>query len=87
MNQPAHDTLEQAVRGLLDQYFNDLDGAPPSALHEMVVQRVERTLFEYVLIRTRGNLTQAAELLGITRNTLRRKLKEQELYPQSSSSS
>jgi len=70
-----HPSFEEAVRALLDQYFADLDGAPASALYEMVIQRVERTLFEYVLIRTHGNITQAADLLGIARNTLRPKPK------------
>ncbi|GAB6080038.1 MAG: helix-turn-helix domain-containing protein [Hydrogenophilus thermoluteolus] len=75
------DTLCIAVKTMLDRYFVDLDGAPPSDLHAMVMKRVERTLFEYVLIRTHGNITRASELLGVTRNTLRRKLKEHDLYP------
>jgi Fis family transcriptional regulator len=78
---PSGDPLSTAVRATLDRYFTDLDGAAPSDLHDLVMRRVERTLFEYVLIRTHGNLTRAAELLGVTRNTLRRKLKEHDLYP------
>ncbi|MFN3565771.1 MAG: helix-turn-helix domain-containing protein [Burkholderiaceae bacterium] len=63
----------------LDRYFADLDGAKPHALHEMVLQAVERPLLQYAMARARGNQSAAAELLGINRNTLRKKLQDYRL--------
>jgi Fis family transcriptional regulator, factor for inversion stimulation protein len=68
------ETLEQAVVRNLEQYFADLDGAKPHALHEMVLQAVERPLLKFALERAGGNQSAAADLLGINRNTLRKKL-------------
>lgn len=73
------ETLEQAVLRSLDQYFADLDGAKPHALHEMVLQAVERPLLQYAMARAAGNQSAAAELLGINRNTLRKKLQDYRL--------
>ncbi|GIL06522.1 Fis family transcriptional regulator [Betaproteobacteria bacterium PRO7] len=73
------ETLEQAVLRSLDQYFADLDGAKPHALHEMVLQAVERPLLQYAMARAGGNQSAAAELLGINRNTLRKKLQDYRL--------
>ena len=60
----------------LDQYFRDLDGARPHQLHGMVMQAVERPLLQFALDRSAGNQSAAADLLGINRNTLRKKLIE-----------
>ena len=68
------ETIEQAVVRNLEQYFADLGGAKPHALHEMVLQAVERPLLKFALDRTAGNQSAAADLLGINRNTLRKKL-------------
>jgi len=71
---PRQETLEQSVLRSLDQYFSDLDGARPHALHELVMQAVERPLLKFAVDRCSGNQSAAADLLGINRNTLRRKL-------------
>lgn len=68
------DTLEQSVLRSLDRYFSDLNGARPHALHELVMQAVERPLLKFAVDRCAGNQSAAADLLGINRNTLRRKL-------------
>jgi len=68
--------LAICVAHVLDRYFADLDGETPDALYEMVMRQVERPLLEYALRRARGNQTHAAQLLGITRNTLRRKISD-----------
>jgi Fis family transcriptional regulator len=70
------ETLEQCVFRSLEQYFADLDGARPHALHEMVLGAIERPLLQFALQRCDGNQSAAADLLGINRNTLRRKLQE-----------
>jgi Fis family transcriptional regulator len=71
---PPQETLEQSVLRSLDRYFSDLDGARPHALHELVMHAVERPLLKFALDRCAGNQSAAADLLGINRNTLRRKL-------------
>jgi Fis family transcriptional regulator len=70
------ETLEQSVLRSLDQYFADLNGAKPHALHEMVMGAVERPLLRFAVERCAGNQSAAADLLGINRNTLRRKLQD-----------
>ena len=67
--------LVRSVRRAIDGYFRDLDGEEPCGVYEMVISCVERPLIEAVLTRVDGNQTQAAQMLGINRNTLRKKMK------------
>jgi Fis family transcriptional regulator len=67
--------LARAVRKALDSYFRDLDGERPAPLHDMVIACVEMPLIQSILDRVDGNQTHAAELLGMNRNTLRKKMK------------
>ncbi|WP_334108664.1 Fis family transcriptional regulator [Methylobacillus sp.] len=71
--------LTSCVRAALDEYFKDLDGQPPHAVYDMVLQCVEKPLLEYVLNRAGGNQSKAAEILGLNRNTLRKKLQQHNL--------
>ncbi|APZ44047.1 DNA-binding transcriptional regulator Fis [Acidihalobacter ferrooxydans] len=71
--------LTHAVRRSIDAYFAALDGHEPSALYRMVLAEVERPLLEAVLAQTQGNQCRAAAYLGISRGTLRKKLKEYNL--------
>ena len=73
------ETIEQCILRSLNEYFDNLHGAKPHALHEMVLQAVERPLIRFAIERTNGNQSAAAELLGINRNTLRKKLTEYRL--------
>jgi Fis family transcriptional regulator len=73
------ETIEQCIVRALDQYFADLGGAKPHPLHEMVMQAVERPLLRFAMERCAGNQSLAAELLGMNRNTLRKKLQEHSL--------
>lgn len=66
--------LAQQVRLSLQRYFEDLNGQPAVELYELVIAQVEKPLLEIVMCETRGNLTKAAQLLGINRATLRTKL-------------
>ncbi|MBK6980102.1 MAG: Fis family transcriptional regulator [Betaproteobacteria bacterium] len=68
--------LSSTVRKMMKQYFKDLDGEKTCGIYNMVVNCVERPLLEVVMNHARGNQTRAAELLGINRNTLRKKLQE-----------
>lgn len=63
------------VRRALGEYFSDLDGeAPCCNLYDMVMNCVEKPLVEMVLGQVGGNQSRAAEMLGINRNTLRKKM-------------
>ena len=67
------------VRQAVHDYFRDLDGEDPiCAIHEMVMNCVEKPLIETVMHHVGGNKTRGAELLGINRNTLRKKLLQYE---------
>ena len=71
--------LGSAVQTALSCYFRDLDGHPPDDLYDMVINEVERPLFEAVMNHARGNQSKAAKLLGINRSTLRKKLEHYRL--------
>jgi Fis family transcriptional regulator len=71
--------IDDCVKRNLNRYFRDLDGQKPCAIYDMVIQSVERPMLEVVMHQAGGNQTVAAELLGINRNTLRRKLAEHQL--------
>ena len=71
--------IADAVIRTLDQYFRDLDGEKPAAIHDMVIRHVERPMLQFVLQQAKGNQTVAADMLGINRNTLRRKLADYKL--------
>ncbi|MBI5330790.1 MAG: Fis family transcriptional regulator [Betaproteobacteria bacterium] len=68
--------LAACVRQVLGQYFRDLDGETPSGIYDMVLHSVEKPLLELILDRADGNQSRAAEMLGINRNTLRKKMSQ-----------
>ena len=68
--------LSSTVRKVMKQYFKDLDGEKCSGIYEMVVAAVEKPMLEVVMFQAQGNQTRAAQLLGVNRNTLRKKLKK-----------
>ncbi|HSW05043.1 Fis family transcriptional regulator [Aquabacterium sp.] len=71
--------IEECIRDSLEQYFKDLHGTEPHAVHDMVVATVEKPMLEVVMKHADGNQSKAAEWLGINRNTLRRKLLDHKL--------
>jgi Fis family transcriptional regulator len=71
--------LSACVRGALEGYFKDLDGEPPHAVYDMLIHCVEKPLLQYVMNRANGNQSKAAEILGLNRNTLRKKLKQHKI--------
>lgn len=74
-----HNDISACVTGALEKYFRDLDGEMPCAIYDMVLRNVEKPMLEVVLQQAGGNQTLAAEMLGINRNTLRKKLTEYQL--------
>jgi Fis family transcriptional regulator, factor for inversion stimulation protein len=71
--------LSMSVKQSLDDYFKHLDGQPPHAIYDMVLGCVEKPMLEYILNHVGGNQSKAAEILGLNRNTLRKKMAEYNL--------
>ena len=71
--------IGKSVERSLDEYFRRLDGEPPHGIYDMVIAHVERALLSSMLERSNGNQTQAADMLGLNRNTLRAKLAKYKL--------
>ncbi|MFZ2302213.1 MAG: Fis family transcriptional regulator [Gallionella sp.] len=69
--------MARYVRKTLKEYFKDLDGEEPCCdMFDMVMDCVEKPLLEMVLEHVGGNQTRASEMLGINRNTLRKKMQQ-----------
>jgi two-component system nitrogen regulation response regulator GlnG len=74
------ETLSQAVERHLRAYFaGHKDGLPSPGVHDRILQEVERPLIQLTLTATRGNQIRAAHVLGLNRNTLRKKIRELEI--------
>ena len=69
--------LSSAVERYLADYFTSFgDDLPPSGLHGRILREVEYPLIAAALAATRGNQVKAADLLGVNRNTLRKKIRD-----------
>ncbi len=66
--------LSDAINESLEDYFKHLDGQPPHAIYDMVLGCVEKPMLEFILNKVGGNQSKAAEILGLNRNTLRKKM-------------
>ena len=71
----SQNTLRDSVKETMEAYLKQLDGASAGQVYSMFLQEVETPLLETVMAYVRGNQSKAAELLGINRGTLRKKLK------------
>jgi two-component system nitrogen regulation response regulator GlnG len=69
---PTFETLIE--RGLSGEFIGGPDGLPRPGLYDRVLEQVERPLITMTLGATRGNQVRAAEILGLNRNTLRKKI-------------
>jgi two-component system nitrogen regulation response regulator GlnG len=78
-------SLEEIVRLKLKEYFRQTGDVEPSDLYALIIERIERPLIELTLERTGGNQLQAAAILGINRNTLRKKIAALKITPRRSS--
>lgn len=71
--------LSEAVHTALHTYFEQLNGHEPNGLYNAVLQEFEKPLLTCVMEHYDGNQTRAAEVLGISRVTLRKKLQSYNL--------
>ena len=67
--------LRSQAEEALQSYFEALNGHKPAHLYELVMREVEEPLFKVVMGHVHGNQSRAAEVLGINRGTLRKKLR------------
>ncbi len=74
-NEPLRVHVERVVR----EYFSMLGDEMPTDLYELILKQVEEPLLSVVLEKTRGNQTKCAQILGLNRGTLRKKLKTYDL--------
>jgi len=73
----AEETLASSVERCLNRYFAGFGGAlPPPGLYHRILREIEYPLLSAALAATRGNQIRAADLLGLNRNTLRKKIRE-----------
>jgi two-component system nitrogen regulation response regulator GlnG len=76
----ADESLSSAVERHLATYFAGFeDGLPPAGLYHRILREIEQPLLTAALAATRGNQIRAADLLGVNRNTLRKKIKDLEI--------
>jgi Fis family transcriptional regulator len=68
--------LADCVKRSLERYFKDMDGEKPTSIYDMVLRNIEKPMIETVLYRAEGNQSLAAEMLGINRATLRKKMQQ-----------
>jgi len=66
--------LAGCVRKVLNQYFKDLNGESAANIYDMVLNCIERPVIQIVMHRAGNNQSKAADMLGINRNTLRKKM-------------
>lgn len=81
VSKPANSTmtLRDSVDQSLANYFKQLDGVDVKDVYNMVLSEVEAPLLEQTLNFCRNNQTKAAQILGLNRGTLRKKLKQYDL--------
>lgn len=71
-----HSSLRQSVTQAVRDYLDELEGQMGSDVYQMVLAEVEAPLLEEIMRYTRNNQTQASQMLGLNRGTLRKKLKQ-----------
>jgi two-component system nitrogen regulation response regulator GlnG len=76
----AEESLSAAVERHLATYFSGFENElPPAGLYHRILRQIEHPLLTAALAATRGNQIRAADLLGVNRNTLRKKIKDLEI--------
>ncbi len=76
----SNEDLSSAVERHLTKYFGGFgDGLPPPGLYHRILREIEYPLLSAALAATRGNQIRAADLLGVNRNTLRKKIRDLEI--------
>jgi Fis family transcriptional regulator len=69
-------TLRQAVKDTLRNYFANIGNEQPVDFYSILLEEIERPLLETLINHTHYNQVKMAQILGISRGTLRKKLKQ-----------
>jgi Fis family transcriptional regulator len=69
-------TLKQVVKDTLRNYFSNIGGEQPVDFYNILLEEIERPLLEVLINHTHYNQVKMAQMLGISRGTLRKKLKQ-----------
>ena len=77
--QEPRQTLRSCVSNVLSEYFAQVDPELINGLYARVLSEVEAPLLEAVMHKARSNQSRAAEMLGLNRGTLRKKLKQYDM--------
>ena len=72
--------LREFVRQEVKEYFEKIDGYPIDKVYNLVIGEVEKPLIEETIYYCKGNQSKASELLGISRGTLRKKMKQYGIF-------
>ncbi len=75
----ADQPLAQCVAATVRRYLADLGDSAPTNLYQLLLEQIEKPLLAVVMEKARGNRCRAAQVLGINRNTLRKKLQQYDL--------
>ena len=76
MKETQKSTLGNHVLNSIEDYFFNLDGSKTTNLYNLVLEEIEEPLFRSVMKYTNYNQCSAANILGISRGTLRKKIKQ-----------
>lgn len=71
---PERTTIQHAIEQSLADYFHHLGDGKPRAVYRLIVEQAEAAVIADIMRRCHGNQSKAAQILGITRNTLKSKL-------------
>lgn len=81
MNRPeSNSSLDEVVKSNLENYLSDLNGSNPKEIYDMVISAVERPMLEVIMRHAENNQVRASAMLGINRNTLRKKLQSHGIH-------
>lgn len=69
-----HTPISTYIENTIRHYFSELEGDMPTDLYNLVLREVEKPMLKVVLEATRGNQSKTAEVLGLSRGTLRKKM-------------
>jgi Fis family transcriptional regulator len=72
----SKDNIQEVISKNLEKYFRDLGEEEASDIYNMIIFTVEKPMLEIVMARAENNQSHAASMLGINRNTLRKKLQQ-----------
>lgn len=72
-------TIDDVLNRTIKEHLSKMRSVPNGHLHGMVMGAVEKSLLKMVISETEGNQSDASRILGINRNTLRKKIKEYRL--------